>query len=253
MPGSQPAPPRSPRFFKGSKRNVRLQSWVPPLSVAADRCMESVVRAWSGAGEGTSVALELIDIRRHPLEGANLSVSAGECVAIMGPSGAGKSVLLRAVADLDPNEGEALLDGRRRSAMSGPAWRRLVTYVAAEPGWWADIVGDHMRDRAAAVPLVEAMRLPAEALDWPVARLSTGERQRLGLVRALIQEPRALLLDEPTGALDAEAREAVERVLRERLVSGVAIILVTHDPHQAARLARRHLLMTAGHLSELAA
>jgi UDP-glucose/iron transport system ATP-binding protein len=195
---------------------------------------------------------EIRRLARPPLAEASLTVAAGECVAILGPSGAGKSLLLRAVADLDPNRGEVLLDGRARSSVSGPAWRRLVAYLAAESGWWLERVGAHMADPATAAGVARELGLPPECLGWPVARLSTGERQRLALVRALVRRPRVLLLDEPTSALDEVARSAVEGTLRRHLAEGGAAILVTHDPALAARLAARRFLMRAGRLEEAA-
>ena len=75
---------------------------------------------------------------------------AGECVAIRGPSGGGKTLLLRAIADLDPNEGTVCLEGRNRATISGPDWRRLFGYVPAEPGWWAETVGNHFAEWKAA-------------------------------------------------------------------------------------------------------
>ena len=178
-----------------------------------------------------------------------LAVADGECVAIAGPSGAGKSVFLRMIADLDAHAGAARLDDVGRDAISAPQWRRLVTYVAAESGWWADRVAAHFADvLEPARALLPALNLPAEALDWPVARLSSGERQRLALIRALVQEPRALLLDEPTAALDPDATAAVEAVLRRVLQRGASIVLVSHDPRQAERLASRRFHMAAGRL-----
>jgi putative ABC transport system ATP-binding protein len=73
----------------------------------------------------------------------SLDLNDGECVALQGPSGAGKSLLLRAIADLDPNEGTVKLDGMLREAVPAPHWRSQVTYVAAEPGWWGDTVQEH--------------------------------------------------------------------------------------------------------------
>lgn len=181
---------------------------------------------------------------------ASFELQARECVVLQGPSGAGKTVLLRAIADLDPNTGTAALDGVERSAMSAPDWRRRVTYVAAEPGWWAETVEEHYGDWSRALSLVERLGLPARCGAWPVARLSTGERQRLALVRALLIEPRVLLLDEPTGALDPEAEAVVETILAERLASGTSILWVTHDRAQARRVSTRRLLIADGRIVE---
>src|SRR5262252_689372 len=87
--------------------------------------------------------LQVRDLRTDLLKSASFSLSAGECIAISGPSGSGKTLLLRAIADLDPNEGMVSLDGHDRSTVPGPEWRRRVDYLPAEPGWWADIVGEH--------------------------------------------------------------------------------------------------------------
>lgn len=190
--------------------------------------------------------LTIRGLRREGLEPVDLDLDGGECVAVMGPSGAGKTLFLRAVADLDPNTAEVILDGVDRAALPAPAWRRRVTYVAAEPAWWADAVGEHFAERAAAAPLVAALDLPPDVFDWPVDRLSTGERQRLGLARALVQAPAVLLLDEPTASLDDDARDRVEALLRQRLADGVAILAVTHDREQARRLATRALRFSKG-------
>ncbi|MNT13546.1 L-cystine import ATP-binding protein TcyN [compost metagenome] len=93
--------------------------------------------------------------------------------------------------------------------------------------------------------------LPEAKLDALVHELSTGERQRMGLVRALLQRPRVLLLDEPTAALDQAATALVEAELSRFLAGGAGILLVTHSPEQAARLARRRWRMTQGHLEPL--
>ena len=109
-----------------------------------------------------------------------------------GPSGAGKTLLLRAIADLDPNEGLVTLDGVNRSTIAGPEWRRLVGYVPAEPGWWADTVGEHFREWEAALAFVRDLGFSEEAAAWPIHRLSTGERLRLALVRALMIRPKGV-------------------------------------------------------------
>jgi ABC-type iron transport system FetAB ATPase subunit len=162
--------------------------------------------------------LEIEALRTHIVDVTSLTVQAGECVALTGPSGAGKSMLLRAVVDVDPNEGTVRLDGVERATLAAPAWRRAVD---------------------AAADLVGTLGLAEDALSWPVSRLSSGERQRLALARALVLRPKALLLDEPTASLDADATRRVEALLGQELDRGVAILLVTHDPAQADRLATR--------------
>jgi putative ABC transport system ATP-binding protein len=178
---------------------------------------------------------------RRPL---NLTVEDGHCVALRGPSGAGKSMILRAIADLDPHTGTISLDGQPSTTFSGPQWRRRVVYVPTESGWWAETVGEHMPTTAPTY--LTSLGLPDDALDWPVARLSTGEKQRLALIRALCLEPDALLLDEPTATLDAAAAAAVETIIREQRRRGAAIVLVSHDQEQAGRLADTSVDIVAG-------
>ncbi len=197
--------------------------------------------------------LRIRNLRRLNLTVPRLDVADGECVAVMGPSGAGKSLLLRAVADLDPNEGEVTAAGVDRAAVAAPRWRRLVAYIPADSGWWAETVAEHFAEPRAARPLLAAMGLPDEALGWDVARLSTGERQRCALARALVHDPPVLLLDEPTAALDPDAVAAVERLLHERLRRGFSMLAVTHDVAQAARLAARILRVDGGNVTEEAA
>jgi ABC-type iron transport system FetAB ATPase subunit len=178
-------------------------------------------------------------------------LAVGEAVALRGPSGAGKTLLLRALADLDASSGEISLDGVARDDMPGPAWRRLVGYVAAEPAWWADTVGEHVSDWTAAVGLVETLGFEPDCRRWPVARLSTGERQRLALVRALALRPRVMLLDEPTAGLDTDATAVVERLLTEARGQGMGLLWVTHDDQQAARVASRVLAVERGRAWEV--
>lgn len=190
--------------------------------------------------------LTIRELLRPGLAPTTLTLHRGECLALSGPSGAGKTQLLRAISDLDPNTGDAWLSGQPREAMAAPMWRRRVVFVAAEAGWWEDTVDQHFPDASAATALLPRLGLDAEAVSWPVSRLSTGEKQRLALLRALIIDPSVLLLDEPTSALDAAAVACVEGLLRARLAAGVGIIFVSHDLAQIARLADRHFRMEDG-------
>ena len=87
--------------------------------------------------------LTVTGLTRPGLEPVSFELATHQCFAVYGPSGAGKSLLLRAIADLDVNEGTVMLDGQVRETMAAPDWRAQVTYVPAEPGWWADTVSSH--------------------------------------------------------------------------------------------------------------
>lgn len=189
------------------------------------------------------VARELAPQRLEPV---SLTLAAGECIAVQGASGSGKTLLLRALADLDPSGGEVELDGVSRMAMPAPAWRRRVCYVATEPGWWADVVDAHFADWAAIEDELGPLGLSPAYRRRAVAGLSTGERQRLALLRALAVHPRVLLLDEPTGALDAAATGAVETLVARRAAAGLGVVWVTHDRAQAGRVGARSLLVEHG-------
>lgn len=178
----------------------------------------------------------------------DLDLAPGTCTTLSGPSGAGKSLFLRAIADLDDNTGEIALNGVPRTALTAPDWRRKVAYVPAESGWWAERVEDHFDETGGLSALLEAVGL-AGALPWEISRLSTGERQRLALVRALQTEPEVLLLDEPTSALDPPSVDRVEALLIRRRDAGCALLVVTHDPGQPGRLGASCCHMEAGRLS----
>lgn len=183
-----------------------------------------------------------------PLE---LQVAPGECLALSGPSGTGKSLLLRALADLDPHPGEVWLEDREQQQVPPPEWRRLVGYLPAESPWWLPLVGDHLPDDPQRPALLETLGFPPEVVGWEVGRLSSGERQRLGLIRLLLNRPRVLLLDEPTANLDPTATRRVEALLaEERRERHTAMIWVSHLEEQIRRVADRHLRLEGGRLME---
>jgi ABC-type iron transport system FetAB ATPase subunit len=178
----------------------------------------------------------------------SFEVAAGECLAIEGPSGAGKTRILRALADLDPAGGYVFFEGAERSEVSASEWRRQVRYVSAEPGWWAETPLQHVLhqpERTRFERLAASLGIAHEALDRPIAQLSTGERLRLGLARALADEPRVILLDEPTGALDPAASALVEELIRFQVLARRSVVLVSHDGAQVRRLAHKQLQLGA--------
>ncbi len=182
-----------------------------------------------------------------------MSISTGEVVCISGASGSGKTRLLRAVADLEPHEGECLLGDIRQSETPADQWRAQVMMVPAESQWWHETVGEHFDADAgdASDDGLQALYLPEEAMDWPIDRLSSGEKQRLALIRALLLEPRALLLDEPTANLDAESIRRVERWLLDIIERReLPTLWVAHDADQIQRVSNRNLRIRDGRLRE---
>lgn len=168
-----------------------------------------------------------------------LSVSEGEIVSIFGKSGSGKSLFLRAVADLIPWEGAIVLDGVSCLEIDPPLWRRQVIYLPSEVLWWSETVSEHFESEPNG-GLLRRLNLANESMDWAPTRLSMGERQRLGLLRALDRQPQVLLLDEPTANLDEEATQAVEGIVREYVEERSACaIWVSHDQEQVGRVASR--------------
>jgi ABC-type iron transport system FetAB ATPase subunit len=187
----------------------------------------------------------------HPklLKPVDLKIASGECVALHGPSGAGKTLLLRAIADLDPNHGEVWLDREARNGMPATTWRRRVGYLPAESHWWFDQIEPHASewDRE----LLGQLGFDADILSWSVARLSSGERQRLALVRLLGHRPEALLLDEPSANLDHDNTLRLEAVILDfRQRRRTPTLWVSHDPSQRDRIADRQLRIQDGVLSE---
>lgn len=189
--------------------------------------------------------LDVTNINSASTQPVSFTLDRGECLAIQGASGAGKTILLRAIADLDPIQGEVTLHGRSRADFTGPQWRRMVGYVPAEAGWWADTIGQHFTPNDALYADMAHLNLNPALLSKPVVQASTGERSRLALVRALAMNPVVLLLDEPTSALDQINTMAVESLIAQRIQQGLSVIWVTHDPAQATRIAPRCLHIQA--------
>ena len=169
-------------------------------------------------------------------------------MVISGPSGAGKTRLLRAVADLDAHSGDVWLEGRHYLSVSPCEWRRRVGFLPTESHWWRKNPGAHFESPPNSDTLAR-LKLDPAVLKRPIAQLSTGERQRLALLRLLQNAPRVLLLDEPTGSLDADSAARVETEVKHFLKENdAAAIWISHDEAQAKRLASRRYLMRGGKL-----
>lgn len=199
--------------------------------------------------------LQIVDITFLAKGPYNLAVEKGECVGLTGRSGVGKTQLFRAITDLIPAGGEVLLDGRPSSSFSPTEWRKQVTMVPADSYWWYDRVGDHFPPSEQTPSLEEnctLLGLDRAVLDWQVNRLSTGERQRLALLRALHNRPTVLLLDEPSSGLDGHHTRLMEDFISSYLQQGQpAIVWVSHDPEQLLRVASREFCMEQKRLYEV--
>ncbi|MDO5732596.1 MAG: ABC transporter ATP-binding protein [Eubacteriales bacterium] len=202
-----------------------------------------------GPSEQRDAILKLEDISKiygelHALDHVNLTVREGEWIAIMGPSGSGKTTLMNIIASMDsPSEGRVLLDGRDISKEDAKALteiRRdkiglvfqqfhLVNYLNCIENVMLAQYYHSMPDEKEAMEALEAVGLGDRAHHLP-AQLSGGEQQRACIARAIINHPRILLADEPTGNLDEKNEVIVMDIFRKLHAAGSTIIVVTHDP-----------------------
>ncbi|TNF39074.1 MAG: ATP-binding cassette domain-containing protein [Gammaproteobacteria bacterium] len=153
------------------------------------------------------------------------------------------------MADLDQHDGELFLNGVSCQSMPASQWRKKVTLLPPDSQWWFDSVGEHFNH--VDHDLLQCLGFPDEVLQWQVARLSTGEKQRLALLRLLQNQPEVILLDEPTANLDANNEKAFERVVADYLLQHQACaIWISHDIEQLGRVCQRHYEMSNGQLKE---
>jgi ABC-type iron transport system FetAB ATPase subunit len=188
-------------------------------------------------------------LSRTALGDLSFSLSESELVCLSGPSGAGKTLMLRSLADLDVSQGSLYLQGVQREQMPPTEWRRQVGYLPAESRWWSETVGEHFPRVPA--DIFSQLGFEDEVLGWQAERLSSGERQRLALARLLSNQPRILLLDEPTANLDPVNTQRVERLVTDYLRKNRAACLwVTHAADQVQRIASRVLYLDTHGLAE---
>lgn len=166
----------------------------------------------------------------------SFELAAGECLGVSGDSGCGKTRLLRAIADMDQVEGSVCVDDLCQQDVSGAEWRKQVALLPAESQWWFDTVAPHFT--AAINPA--ALGFDDEVMHWQLSRCSSGEKQRLAILRVLANRPKVLLLDEPTANLDAENTRKVEALIADYLSTNHAIALwVSHNRDQLERVASK--------------
>src|SRR5205807_769850 len=203
-------------------------------------------RAWREDRPVADARFQYCDVRVDGddgpiVEGFSALVPSVGLTAMVGPSGAGKSTLLRLLNRLDdPDEGEVLFDGKDVRDYEVLDLRRRVQHVGQVPVTFPGTVAQNLamaEPSADAAGLLERVGLSAPLVERRADVLSVGEAQRLSLARALACQPEALLLDEPTSALDTASKGGIEGLIRSLADGGLTVVLVTHDPRQAAELA----------------
>ncbi len=263
-----PSPPSS-RFSLWSRSGSNL-SLKPD---ATPRLLETADR--SGEDVSAPQSLDVVSISKSfgtnnaVLREVNLTVAAGELIALLGPSGSGKTSLLRIIAGLERADSGQLLFGGA-DATDLPVQDRRAGFVFQSYALFRHMsvldnisFGLTVRPRYSRPPKREIERRALELLDmvqlsglgarYP-QQLSGGQRQRVALARALAIEPRVLLLDEPFGALDAKVRKDLRRWLREiHDRTGLTTIFVTHDQDEAMELADRVAILNNGRIEQVGA
>ncbi|MEW2622911.1 ABC transporter ATP-binding protein [Streptomyces sp. NPDC048106] len=202
------------------------------------------------------------------LQGANLSVRAGEILAVTGPSGSGKSTLLHCLAGiLVPDSGEIWFDGRRVDTQGEPERSALRRDHFGFVFQFGQLVPELTAEENVALPLLLAKSRRASALtearSWfgrlgldglegrRSGELSGGQAQRVALARALVSRPQVLFADEPTGALDSLTGEHVmDLLVASAREEGTTVVLVTHEPRVAA-YAHREVIVRDGKVTPL--
>jgi putative ABC transport system ATP-binding protein len=179
------------------------------------------------------------------LDGVSFRVNAGEWIAIMGPSGSGKTTLINILGGLDtPTAGQAIVDGTDVARLDEAG---LTRFRAEKIGFIFQQF--HLVPYLTAV---ENVMLAQYRIEHLPTQLSGGEQQRVAVARALINHPKLILADEPTGNLDEANEEIVLSLLRELHSEGHTILMVTHAP-PIGRLADRRIEFAHGHLVQAAA
>lgn len=212
-----------------------------------------------------SVRVEARDLaggyrRRLVVRGISLELRGGEVAGLLGPNGAGKSTLIRLLAGaLEPEAGRVRLEGLEAGGRASQRARRLAVLPQGEPEpaglTVRDVVemgryvhGGAAADGGRAVERALAASGALELADRPFLELSGGERQRVLLAQALAQEPKVLLLDEPTAHLDLRYQAELLELVRRQAEAGLAVLAALHDVNLAALFCDRLLVLSGGRL-----
>ncbi len=223
-------------------------------------------------GIGSDSIIEIVGMNKwfgdfHVLKDINLHVKEREVVVVIGPSGSGKSTLIRCINRLEEHqEGDIIVDGIRltNDVRNISAIRRETGMVFQQFNLFPHLTvmenitlaQRHVRHRPKAeseeiaLSLLERVGIPEQAKKYP-GQLSGGQQQRVAIARALAMQPKIMLFDEPTSALDPEMIKEVLDVMKELAMSGMTMIVVTHEMGFAREVADRVIFMDAGHIVEV--
>jgi ABC-type multidrug transport system ATPase subunit len=193
--------------------------------------------------------LELTNFSYANSSAFDLRIVPGQCAGLSGPSGSGKTRLLRAMCDLDPWQGSMQLAGVDAHSIPAPEWRQRIGYLPADALWWHDTVGPHFPYTSELPEKYnwEAAGFESDVTHWEISRLSSGERQRLAMLRLLCRRPHALLLDEPTAHLDPKSALMMEALVQNyQKTNNIPVLWVTHIPEQLDRITHSQYLMHHG-------
>ena len=171
----------------------------------------------------------------------SMQLNASEIVGISGPSGVGKSVLFKAIADLLPHQGEVSLDNQDKNHFTAPQWRKKIMIVPAESQWWFENVGEHFQ--TIDEKLFNQLGLDKRILSQHIHEISSGEKQRLALLRAIQYQPEVLLLDEPTANLDSNNSSIIENFVTNYVKNNKAALWISHNTQQIKRIANYILVV----------
>ncbi len=183
------------------------------------------------------VILEVQDVKALGMAFAiNLTVLPQQIWMVSGASGTGKSQFLKALADLIEHSGQVFLLGESQTQLCPEAWRAQVMYFSAETAWWSDRVSQHFETQPDS-ELLALVDLHSDILQQNPDHLSSGEKQRLALLRGLQYQPKVLLLDEITANLDPKSVLLVEALVTDYLQkTHAAALWITHDEKQQQRV-----------------
>ena len=191
----------------------------------------------------------------------SLSINEGDYLTIVGPSGSGKSTLLKLCSDLiSPTSGTITYNGRDLATVDPESYRKEVGYCFQRPYLFAKTVRRNILfpydirglepDMSRIEYLFDLLHMPLNYMERRNDELSGGEMQRICLIRSLIFEPKVLLLDEVTSALDSVNTAIVEHVIDELHKNGITIISITHSEEQSLRMANRRITIVDGSLAK---